>query len=69
MSALPYAISLPHNNSHVGVVISNIGNMLPHRDNPNRTIIHIVGGGFVFADMPVSEIVELINDTLDGDDL
>jgi hypothetical protein len=67
--SLPYAISLPYNGAKVGIVISNVCNMLPHRDNPNRTIIHIVGGGFVFADMPVAEIVELINDTLDGDDL
>lgn len=69
MSTLPYAISLPYNNNRVGVVIGNISNMLPHRENANRTIIHIVGGGFVFADLPVHEIVDIINATVDGDDV
>lgn len=66
---LPYAISLPYNNNRVGVVIGNISNMLPRRENASRTIIHIVGGGFVFADLPVSDIVSRINNLLDGDDV
>lgn len=66
---LPYAISLPYNNNQVGVVITKISNMLPHRDNPNKTIIHVDGGGFVFADLPVADIVLRINNLLDGDDV
>ena len=69
MSNLPYAISLPYNNNTVGVVITNILNMLPHRDNPNKTVIHLVGGGYAFADLTVTEIVEIINQTVDGEDV
>jgi hypothetical protein len=66
---LPYAISLPHEGKTIGVVISNISNMRPHKDNPNHTMIHTVNGGFVFVDLPVAEIVERINELLDGEDV
>ena len=68
MNSIPYAISLPHEGKTIGVIISNIQNMLPHRDNPNHTMIHTTGGGFVFVDLPVAEIVERINWLLDGED-
>lgn len=65
----PYSISLPYNGNRVGVVITNIANMLPHRDNANRTIIHTFGDGYVFVDLPVDEIVKRINNLLDGEDV
>lgn len=66
---LPYAITLPHNGKPIGVILSNIANMRPHKDNPNHTMIHTIGGGFVFVDLPVAEIVERINWLLDGEDV
>ncbi len=69
MSNLPYAISLPHEGKTIGVIIANISNMRPHKDNPRHTMIHTTGGGFVFVDLPVAEIVERINDLLDGEDV
>jgi hypothetical protein len=68
VSNLPYAISLPHEGKTIGVIIANISNMRPHKDNPNHTMIHTTGGGFVFVDLPVAEIVERINTLLDGED-
>ena len=66
---MPYALTLPHDNKTIGVVITNIANMRPHKDNPKHTMIHTVGGGFVFVDLSVAEIVERINMLLDGDDV
>jgi hypothetical protein len=32
-------------------------------------MIHTTGGGFVFVDLPVSDIVSRINNLLDGEDV
>jgi len=68
VNSMPYAISLPYEGKTIGVIISNIQNMLPHRDNSKHTVMHTIGGGFVFVDLPVDEIVERINELLDGED-